>query len=112
MKRSTGERIFLWFLVFLTVLLLMNTLNTCEANAMQPLPLNSSPDARVEHVEQEPVLVASMQKGKVNIYRVVDTELQVVCYVTIGELHGKTVAQNCFTLMSLGTMWFNDKEVK
>jgi hypothetical protein len=106
------KRIWLWLLTFTAVALLMVTLNTCEAHAMQPLPFEPGPPARVEHIQQEPVLIASMQKGKVNIYRVVDTELQVVCYVTIGELHGKTVAQNCFTLMSLGTMWFNDKEVK
>jgi hypothetical protein len=62
-------------------------------------------DLRPEHVLQEAVLIGSMQKGKVNTYRVVDTELQVACYITIGELHGKTVAQDCFPLNTLGTMW-------
>jgi adenosylcobinamide amidohydrolase len=62
-------------------------------------------DLRPEHVLQEAVLIGSMDKGKVNTYRVVDTELQVACYVTVGELHGKTVAQDCFPLNTLGTMW-------
>jgi hypothetical protein len=62
-------------------------------------------DLRAEHVLQEAVLIGSMQKGKVNTYRVVDTELQVACYITVGELHGKTVAQDCFPLNTLGTMW-------
>jgi L-cystine uptake protein TcyP (sodium:dicarboxylate symporter family) len=62
-------------------------------------------DLQPEHVQQEAVLISSIQKGKVKTYRVVDTELQMVCYVTVGELHGKTVAQDCFSLRSLGTSW-------
>jgi hypothetical protein len=73
---------------------------------------NHKPELLPEHVIQEAVLVGSMQKGKVNTYRVVDTELHIVCYVTVGELHGKTVAQDCFSLRSLGTMWIDDENIQ
>jgi hypothetical protein len=62
------------------------------AIAMQPLPLNRN--AGKTTVE----LVASLQKEKVNIYRIERTSPIAppeICYVTVGELHGKTVAMTC-----------------
>ena len=37
--------------------------------------------------------LAEFQDGKVNVYRVIDGET--TCYVTVGKLHGYTVAINC-----------------
>ena len=37
--------------------------------------------------------LAEFQNGRVWVYRVVDGET--ICYVTVGKLHGYTVAINC-----------------
>jgi hypothetical protein len=68
------------------------------AQTMQPLPLNGNTECnKVE-------LVAEMQKGKVKLYLVTHCNyfsgtVTVAsidrCYVTVGELHGKTVSTIC-----------------
>jgi hypothetical protein len=43
-------------------------------------------------------LVASLEDGDVNTYRIkrdVRNEMDEICWVTVGELHGKTVAMEC-----------------
>jgi hypothetical protein len=44
-------------------------------------------------------LVATMEDGKVRIYRLMDYAsagfAARVCHITVGELHGKTVAMDC-----------------
>lgn len=47
-------------------------------------------------IEQAPI--ASFEKGKVNMYRVIDEETRMVCYPLVGHLHGKTVANFCLPL--------------
>jgi hypothetical protein len=67
------------------------------AYGMQPLPLNQEPCNSVE-------LVASLEDGDVNVYLVTHCNYfkgtttvasRDRCYVTVGELHGKTVSTIC-----------------
>ena len=72
----------------MTVVLLMVTLNTCEAQANGP-PMVVDPTYGK--------LVWESEDGKVKMYRIVDRVegLLVICYPLVGQLHGKTVSNFC-----------------
>lgn len=65
---------------------------TVEAVKEVPVPQSFSKDVTI-------TLIATTDNGKVKIYRLVDYQgigrIHSVCYVTVGELHGKTVATEC-----------------
>jgi len=72
----------------MTVVLLMVTLNTCEAQAKSP-PMVIDPTYGK--------LVWESEDGKIQMYRIVDRVegLIVICYPLVGQLHGKTVSNFC-----------------
>lgn len=77
-----------WLLVFMTLILLMVTLNTCEANA-NGVPMVVDPTYGK--------LIWESADGKVSLYRIVDhvEGVTVICYPMVGQLHGKTVSNFC-----------------
>ncbi len=64
-----------------------------RANAKEVKP----PVATSDQITIE--LIATMEDGKVRVYRLVDYQTgtfnSTTCYITVGELHGKTVATEC-----------------
>ena len=62
------------------------------AEAMQPLPFKVTKDVRVEQV-------AVLEDGDVVVYRLERVpdrfSKREICWVTVGELHGKTVTMEC-----------------
>jgi hypothetical protein len=85
-------------LIILYIFMFLSLVAIDSVFATQPLPLNRNPECnKVE-------LIAEMQKGKVKVYLVThcnyfsgtDTVASIDrCYVTVGELHGKTVSTIC-----------------
>jgi hypothetical protein len=72
-----------WSLFFAFQLLLGGV-----AIAMQPLPM--TPEKSITMVK-----VGEMHDGEVTVWKLTDPKTQVVCYITIGELHGWTLSQTC-----------------
>jgi len=84
-----------WRTIFLVlvVLFLFGFVKACDAEAKEVKP----PVAVNDRVTIE--LIATMEDGKVRVYRLVDYPSGIfntkTCYITVGELHGKTVAMVC-----------------
>jgi hypothetical protein len=57
-----------------------------------PFPIAHTKNTTIE-------LIATMEDGKVRVYRVIDFPFKNhvirVCHITVGELHGKTVTMDC-----------------
>jgi hypothetical protein len=80
-----------WRTLFLIAMIVVAlTMTKCEADAMQPVPLNPTVYPQIE-------LLGELAEGDVLIYRIVDKVegLTVICYPMVGELHGKTVSNFC-----------------
>jgi len=74
-------------LLTLFIILVFATGRGCDADAAEKKPdLWAAKGVTIE-------LIATSDKGDVKYYRIVD--YTAVCYVTVGELHGKTVTMFC-----------------
>jgi len=65
------------------------------AYGMQPLPLKA--DLRCTITK-----IAESHEGEVTYWKLVDPKSLVVCYITVGELHGWTLSQTCMPMTKDG----------
>jgi hypothetical protein len=84
-----------WLLAAMTVILLIVTLNTCEAQAMQPLPLKVEKRATLTKIGES-------HDGEVTYWKLYDPKSYTVCFITVGELHGWTLSQTCLPVTKDG----------
>jgi hypothetical protein len=88
------RELFKYIVVFMSLLLTM-FIAKCS-NEAWGADQHGHPPLVVEKTQGK--LIWESPDGKVRLYRVVDRmdSFVVICYQTVGELHGRTVASQCF----------------